>query len=141
MKALIAACLTVFLLLSGAGRAAEGPGVQDGSGPEPPVLTKAVMCEEIRNGAPYRPAVVFPAETEQVVCFSRFDSIHEETWVYHNWFHRDRLSRRIRLELHPPKWGTFSRIQLRENDRGPWRVEISDQDGRTIEILRFSITD
>ena len=141
MKAFAFACLMVWVLLPGDGRTAEGPEVRGGSGSEGLVLAKAVMCEEVRNGVPHRPAVVFAAQEEQVVCFTRFDPVPAKTWVYHNWFHRDRLSRRIRLDLHPPRWGTFSRIQLRENDRGPWRVEISDRDGRIIEILRFSITD
>jgi hypothetical protein len=30
---------------------------------------------------------------------------------------------------------------LRETDKGPWRVEISDQNGRVFSTLRFSITD
>jgi hypothetical protein len=51
------------------------------------------------------------------------------------------LSTQVRLRLHPPNWATFSTIQLREADKGPWRVEVTDQDGRIFTILRFSITD
>jgi len=38
-------------------------------------------------------------------------------------------------------WSTYSQIQLRETDKGPWRVEISDQNGKVFDVLRFSITD
>ena len=31
--------------------------------------------------------------------------------------------------------------QLREADRGTWRVEITDKEGNIFKILRFSITD
>ena len=30
----------------------------------------------------------------------------------------------MRLTLSPPKWSSFSRIQIRDADKGPWRVEI-----------------
>ncbi|NNG08274.1 MAG: DUF2914 domain-containing protein, partial [Desulfobacteraceae bacterium] len=36
---------------------------------------------------------------------------------------------------------TFSRIGLRNGEKGPWRVEITDEDGNIFGILRFSVTD
>jgi hypothetical protein len=45
------------------------------------------------------------------------------------------------LTLKPPRWSTFSSIQLREADKGPWRVEIVDEKDRLHKTLRFSITD
>jgi hypothetical protein len=32
-------------------------------------------------------------------------------------------------------------MHLRKNDKGPWRVEITDEQGNIFQILRFSITD
>ena len=104
-------------------------------------LARATMCEAVRDGKPANGAVVFSTDRERVSCFTAFDPVPEETQVYHNWFHRDESVARIKLRLKPPRWSTYSSIQLRESDRGPWRVEIVNEQGRRLETLRFSITD
>jgi hypothetical protein len=104
-------------------------------------LVSAVMCEGIKDQVPQNPAVVFSTGLGAVYCFTTFDKVAEETVVYHKWFHRDELSTVIKLGIRPPRWSTFSRIQLREADKGPWRVEITDQEDHVLDVLRFSITD
>lgn len=104
-------------------------------------LDYAVMCEEIKDFTPENRAVVFSMKIGQVSCFTSFDSVPEKTVIFHKWFHKDRPSTEKKLTLKPPRWATYSSIQLREADKGPWRVEISDQKGRLFKVLRFSITD
>jgi hypothetical protein len=104
-------------------------------------IDRVIMCEEIKDFTPQNPAVVFSIKIGKVSCFTSFDPVPEKTFIYHKWFHRDDLSTTKRLTLQPPRWGTYSTIQLRETDKGPWRVEISDQNGNILRILRFSITD
>lgn len=104
-------------------------------------LVDAVMCEEVKEYTPKNQAVVFSITLGRVSCFNSFDPVPEESFVYHSWFFRDKLSTRIKLSLKPPRWSTFSSIQLREADQGPWRVEITDRDGHILHLLRFSITD
>ena len=116
-----------------AGDAAPPPGT--------PTLARAVMCEEVKNLAPWNEAAVFSIGTQQVVCYSAFDPVPEETVIYHAWYRQDRLTTRIKLHLKTPRWAAFSRIRLRKADKGPWRVEISDREDKLIDVLRFSITD
>lgn len=104
-------------------------------------LDLAVMCEDIFENAPRNETIVFSAAKEKALCFTAFDSVPEKTFVYHNWYYRDMSSARIRLALHPPRWSTYSSIQIRKTDIGPWRVEIVDDKGQLLRVLRFSITD
>jgi Protein of unknown function (DUF2914) len=104
-------------------------------------LFQALMCEEVKSGSPSNPTMVFSANKEKAVCFSIFDPVPQKTVIYHNWYHRDVPSARIQLPLEPPRWSTHSSIQLRKTDIGPWRVEITDEKGRVLEVLRFSVTD
>jgi len=104
-------------------------------------LAQAVMCEDIKDFSPQIPAIVFSITIGKVSCFTLFDPVPAKTFIYHNWFHRDEPSTRKKLSLNPPRWSTYSSIQLRETDKGPWRVEISDQRGTILHVLRFSITD
>jgi hypothetical protein len=104
-------------------------------------LTQALMCEEILNNAPSNPTVVFSASREKAICYSSFDPVPQKTAIFHNWFHRDVPSAKIQLILNPPRWSTYSSIQLRKTDIGPWRVEITDEKGNVLDVLRFSVTD
>ena len=106
-----------------------------------PKLSHATMCERVDNLSPTRAGIVFSVANGQVCCYSSFDPVPQPTLIYHRWFHRDELSTQTRLRVYPPKWATYSVIQLRETDKGPWRVEITDQNGRIFSVLRFSITD
>ena len=107
----------------------------------PLTLAQASVCEDVRNYAPYYSAIAFSIEVGKLSCFSLFDPVPEETFIYHQWFFRDKPSTKKRLRVKPPRWATFSTIELRQTDKGPWRVEISDQNGTIMKTLRFSVTD
>ena len=109
--------------------------------PARPNLVKAVMCEGMRDNDPHNQGLVFSAAMGRILCFSDFETVPKKTSIYHNWFFRDRLVTRLKLTLQPPRWSGHSSIQLREADRGPWRVEVTDQEGYVFSTLRFSITD
>jgi hypothetical protein len=104
-------------------------------------LRRAVICEGIKDYAPTNPAVVFSVSIGRVFCFSYLDPVPEKTAIYHSWYYRDELITKQKLYLRPPRWATYSSIQLREYDKGPWRVAITDQGNETLGVLRFSITD
>jgi hypothetical protein len=104
-------------------------------------LAKAAMCESIKDYIPQNPGIVFPTSMGKILCFSVFDPVPQKTVIYHNWYRNDQLITKVKLTLRPPRWSTFSSIQLREADKGPWRVEIVDQKDRLHKTLRFSITD
>ncbi len=108
---------------------------------KPLTLGQAVICEELFANAPRNRTVVFSAAKEKVICFTAFESVPEKTFIYHNWFHKDIPSSRLRLVLRPPRWSTYSSIQIRKTDIGPWRVEITDATGQVLRVLRFSITE
>ena len=104
-------------------------------------LGQAVMCEGIKDYAPVNKAVVFSMEIGKIYCFTSFDHVPQATVIYHNWYRNDRLITTKRLSLQPPQWSTFSSIQLREADKGPWRLEILDPTKKLLRILKFSVTD
>ena len=104
-------------------------------------LVKAVMCEGLQELIPQNSTTVFSIERRKAICFTSFDQVPKKTIIYHQWFHRDQTSAKIKLTLKPPRWSTYSSIQFRAEDIGPWRVEITDAQGRIFQILRFSITE
>jgi hypothetical protein len=104
-------------------------------------LVRAVMCESIQEYEPVFPAVVFSIERGRVSCFTEFDRVPEKIYIHHRWYRKDSLVTVKRLTLNPPRWSSFTSVQLRDADKGPWRVEISDDKDNLMRTLRFSITD
>jgi len=134
----------VILIVAGTGVLrgwAQDPGPVIGPVSDPPGLVQAVMCESIEKFLPVNPAVVFSISLGRVYCFTAFDPVYEETVVYHRWYRQDRLISNARLVLNPPKWSSFSSMQLRPADKGPWRVEIVAPGETVLKTLRFSISD
>ena len=120
---------------------AQDPDVAIESVYKAPVLVQAEMCESIERFNPVNSAVVFSMSLGRVYCFTSFDPVFEETVMFHRWFRKDHLISNARLVLNPPKWASFSSMQLRPADKGPWRVEIVDSRDNLIKTLRFSISD
>jgi hypothetical protein len=135
------ALLCASLLLVGNALSQEVPSHPTGPVAEKPTLVQATMCASLKEGSPCDAGAVFPVSQGKVLCFSSFDPVPRKTFIFHSWFHRDVLITRQKFTLNPPRWSSYSTIQLREADKGPWRVEITDQDERILETLRFSITD
>ena len=104
-------------------------------------LFEALMCEDIFANAPRNPTAVFSIKRKKAVCFTSFNTVPQKLIIYHNWYHRDVPSAKIRLTLKPPRWSTYSSIELNKSDIGPWRVEITDESGNVLEVLRFSVTE
>ncbi len=141
-------CLLVLggLLLLSPVLAAGQPAPPDGApAAAPPAgglrLSQAVICEALEAFRPLNISAVFSVRSASVMCFTAFDVVSRETSIFHNWIRRDSLIFSKKLVLKPPRWSSVSSIQLREVDKGPWRVEIRDADGQLLRVLRFSITD
>lgn len=104
-------------------------------------LARAVMCESIDGYEPKYIAVAFSINAGRISCYTLFEDVIESTMVDHKWYRKDELVTSKRLTIKPPKWATYSSIQLREEDKGPWRVEIWNAQSRLIKTLRFSVID
>lgn len=116
-------------------------GLSWASSAEKLVISSAVLCEDVQERQPLYEGVVFSIGIGKIFCYTLFDPVPEKTNITHNWYNRDNLTTKIKLSLQPPRWTTYSAIQLRESDKGPWRVEITDSEGRILQVLRFSVTE
>ena len=104
-------------------------------------LVDAVMCESVQNLKPVNEALTFSVALGHVYCLSVFRPSSKPTIIYHRWYRRNELSTQVRLKIYPPHWTAYSVIQLRVEDKGPWHIEVADQNGVVFRTLRFSITD
>ena len=104
-------------------------------------LSEAVICETLENFKPFNSGVVFSVQAGSVMCYTAFDHVPSQTSIFHDWIRQDKLIFRKKLVLKTPSWSSVSSIQLREADKGAWRVEVRDGEDNLLRVLRFSITD
>ena len=111
--------------------------------PEPKKLAlgATATCENVQSGVPENKAVAFSISLKRVYCYTNFTSVPEKTFTFHNWYFRDNLKPSIKLVLRPSRWSTYSAMELRSSDKGPWRVEVTDEEGNILSTQRFSIID
>ncbi|MBI5063999.1 MAG: DUF2914 domain-containing protein, partial [Desulfatitalea sp.] len=81
-------------------------------------LVRAVMCESIDGYEPRYIAVAFSINAGRISCYTLFEDVADTTVVDHKWYRQDELVTTKRLTIKPPKWATYSSIQLREEDKG-----------------------
>lgn len=106
-----------------------------------PTVQKAVMCEDVKDGLPLNQTIIFDVSKNSAYCWSEFDPVPAEGFVYHEWYRKGELITRKKLAVHPPRWATYTRLPLRQADIGPWQLIITDENGRILTTLRFSITE
>ncbi len=109
--------------------------------PKKLALGATATCENVLSGIPENKAVAFSLALKRVYCYTNFTSVPEKTFTFHNWYFRDNLKASIKLVLRPSRWSTYSAMELRSSDKGPWRVEVTDEEGNILSTQRFSIID
>ncbi len=105
------------------------------------VLSNATVCEEVIGGKPTYSAVVFPSSVKSIYCYTSFKNIDKEGFIYHVWYFRDKLVSKVKLKIKPPNWATMSKVYIKDTDIGPWRVEILNESGKLIYVIRFSVVE
>jgi hypothetical protein len=105
------------------------------------VIGKAVVCEAVKKSIPQSGAIAFSISLGRVYCFTEFPVVPQKMHIYHNWYHRDKKRAGVKLLLKPERWSTFSYVTFKKQDLGPWRVDVTDHQGKVLRTLRFSIID
>jgi hypothetical protein len=103
------------------------------------VLGNLVVCETVKKGIPQTAAVVFSISLGRIYCFTEFTTVPQKMHIFHNWYRRDKKRASVKLLLKPERWATFSYVTFKEQDLGPWRVDVIDPTGEVLRTLRFSI--
>ncbi len=106
-----------------------------------PTLKKAVMCEGVKDGLPVDQTIVFDVSKGSAYCWSEFDPVAVDGVIYHQWYRNGELMTPFKLAVHPPRWAVYSTLRLRQADVGPWRLDITNENGDILKTLRFSITE
>ena len=129
---LLIAGLLVCPVIASAQQEAEGTRTQAG---------EVFVCSGIESGRPLGRSVIFSATQGTLYCYSDFTRVAAVEHITHRWFFFDREVAHFNLALQPPRWSAYSSLKVTPDKKGPWRVEVLDQNGAVYAVARFSIVD
>ncbi|NOX19730.1 MAG: DUF2914 domain-containing protein [Nitrospirae bacterium] len=112
------------------------------------VLTNTVHAVEVKDAVlakgvvdlkPVEPSDRFDADIGRVYCFTRIVGAKGVIRIKHLWFYKDRFMAEVVLPVKSPDWRTYSSKRILPSWKGPWRVDVTTEDGLLLKSLHFSI--
>jgi hypothetical protein len=98
----------------------------------------AVVCKAIVNNNCEGAATVFSTSVGKVYGFSQVANVPDR--IVHVWFYKDRELGRIAMAA--PKaanWKCFSNVTLARDMVGPWRLLVTDANGKVLASFEFTV--
>lgn len=104
------------------------------------VVTRALICLDVKDRAPVGEAEEFPPTVTRVFCFTVIEGAKGPTQVTHVWSYKGKKVREIALPVNSIRWRTWSYKNISPSHVGPWRVDIIDgASQKVIAKVEFSV--
>ncbi|HTN44044.1 MAG TPA: DUF2914 domain-containing protein [Nitrospiria bacterium] len=106
----------------------------------PPItVEEAMIASRVENLTPVSPDVAFDASVGKLYCFTRIKSDRPPTLIKHLWFQGDRMVMEVTLPIKSASWRTYSTKTILPSATGPWKVDVTSEDGTVLKTLTFTI--
>ena len=102
-------------------------------------VSQAAVATGVENRTPMGVSESFSPDVGMVFAFTRISGVKEDSHIKHLWFYGEKLMAEIKLPVKPPSWRTYSSKRILPGWTGPWRVEVTDQNGKVLSTLRFTV--
>lgn len=103
-------------------------------------LIKASVCTEIEDRMPVNVGAGFAWTTPRIYVWSLLSAKRPPAKVHHIYYHEGQKISDVVLRVGSAHWRTWSFQTLgEERFRGPWRVEITSDDGQVLRRLHFDV--
>ncbi len=100
-------------------------------------ILRAAVAAEIADREPKGVAERFP-EGQEVYCHTVLGNPKGfRRTIRHNWYAGNERKASVELHIKAERWRTWSHIPV--YGRGPWRVEVVDEDGEVLTSLPFVV--
>jgi len=97
------------------------------------------IATTIENRIPQRTAQSFPATIGNLICFTKVVGSKTETSITHTWYYQDKKMAEVVLPVRSPYWRTWSSKKIMPQWKGPWRVDVTSQEGVLLKTITFTI--
>lgn len=87
------------------------------------VISRAVICKDIQNREPVDVGISFAADAEKIYFFTEIKST-ESGQIKHIWYYKNEKVSETTLDYRPPRFRTWSTLQIKPVQKGEWNVEV-----------------
>jgi hypothetical protein len=99
-------------------------------------VEKAVAATGVQDHEPVGEAKEFDASVGRVYCWSKILAETTPTTIKHVWYVDDKQAFEITLDIKYPSTRTWSAKTI---GPGNWRVEITDEAGKVLSVVGFTV--
>jgi hypothetical protein len=152
-------CLALWVLVAGIGApclargetqakpegAAVGTQVSDVGAGAPAARTgesglrveEIVVCAAVKDRVATGVADTFPSDIYGLNCFTKVTGARDVTAIKHVWYRGETVAAEARLAVKGSPWRTWSYKAMRDDWKGPWKVDVVSPDGSVIASRKF----
>ena len=105
------------------------------------VVIQTLACKKVKNNQPLYPGRRFPTDIGRVYCHTLFNNNSgKHSDIYHIWYMNGSLKAKVRIRVRDGKEiPAFSHREIKNNDKGTWKVEITDSDKKILDTVIFEV--
>ena len=105
------------------------------------VVLESLACKKVKNNQPLYPGRRFPTDVGRVHCHTLLDNNSgKNSDIYHIWYMNGNLKAKVRIRVRGGKEiPAFSHREIKSNDKGTWKVEITDSDKKILDTVIFEV--
>ncbi len=105
------------------------------------VVLESLACKKVKNNQPLYPGRRFPTDVGRVHCHTLLNNNSgKNSDIYHIWYMNGSLKAKVRIRVRGGKEiPAFSHREIKSNDKGTWKVEITDSDKKILDTVIFEV--
>ncbi|MFW5774713.1 MAG: DUF2914 domain-containing protein [Chitinivibrionales bacterium] len=101
-------------------------------------VARLSIATNIENREPVGASDKFSSDVTSLYCFSHIKGVADTINIQHKWYKEDAALSNVTLSVRSPSWRTYSRVNLPEQPKGSYKVDIvnaeTDQIMKTIQF-------
>ncbi|MFZ1947456.1 MAG: DUF2914 domain-containing protein [bacterium] len=113
------------------------PGAVGQAGNAGLTVEEIVVCAAVKDRVATGVADTFPSDIYGLYCFTRVAGAKDPLAIKHVWYHGETVVAEARLAVKGSPWRTWSYKVMRDDWKGPWKVDVTSPDGSVIASKRF----
>ena len=105
------------------------------------VVTDVKICKEVKNNSPLYTGTRFSTDIGRIHCYSSINNNSgKSNIIYHIWYMNGTLVAKVRIRVAKGEGvASFSNRDINSNDKGKWKVEITDSDKKILDTIIFEL--
>ncbi len=102
-------------------------------------VSEAVAAKGVEKQGAISPGDKFTADVAKVYILSKVEGATAETTIKHVWYYKEANVGSVELKVKSSPWTTYSYHEITADQKGAWRVDITDSAGKVLKSVSFTI--